>query len=355
MGIGQPDFATPEPIVEAAVKALRDGAHGYTPSAGTPSCRQAVSDYIARHRGVEVPADRVLITPGGKVAMSFAMMALFQPGAEIIIPDPGFPTYGIFADYLGYQVNRYSLDPELGFSFRADEIESLLTQDTRLLILNSPGNPTGGASDPEQLEQLIRVLERFPNCFVLSDEIYSRLQFGCDFAPSLIGRPELEERLIILDGWSKSYAMTGWRLGWSIWPQSLIEPASLLATHMHSCVNASGQAAGIAALSGDQSSVAAMRNSFESRRDLVVGLLNQIPGISCVQPHGAFYAFPDISALGISAAQAQHDLLEDHGVATIAGTSFGNNASGNLRLSFAASQADLIEGIHRISQWASNR
>lgn len=354
LGIGQPDFHPPQYVSDAANRALADGHHGYTAAPGTMACREAVSTYIAQHYGVDVAPSRILITPGGKVTMSFACLLLAEPGAEFLVPDPGFPTYAIMTQFSGAKLVTYGLDSSNGFSFTADEIAEKINDRTRLIILNSPGNPTGGINDPKEIERLLEILEAYPNTYVLSDEIYSRLSFDVSFQ-SLLKQQDLKGRLIVLDGWSKAYAMTGWRLGWSVWPQTMMEGLTNLAIHMHGCVNAAAQVAGAAALLGDQSQVDAMRAQYRQRRDFVVDRLNSIPGIECRRPGGAFYCFPDIGGLGLSGADAQTELLEDYGVATIAGTSFGLRSIHNIRLSFATSDENLALAVDRIAQWANNK
>ena len=354
LGIGQPDFHPPQHVSEAANQALADGHHGYTAAPGTIECRQAVSTYIAQHYGVDVAPSRVLITPGGKMTLSFACLLLGDPGAEFLVPDPGFPTYGVMSQFAGAKLVTYGLDSQNGFSFTADEIAEKMNEHTRLIILNSPGNPTGGINDPAEIAKLLVTLKRYPNAYVLSDEIYSRLSFDGAFE-SLLTQEGLKDRLIVLDGWSKTYAMTGWRLGWSVWPENLVEGVTNLAIHMHGCVNAVAQVAGAAALLGDQSQVEAMRAQYIQRRDLVFSRLNDIPGVECRKPGGAFYCFPDVSGLGVTGAQAQTELLEQYGVATIAGTSFGPRSVHNLRLSFATSDQNLTSAIDRIAQWAASK
>lgn len=348
LGIGQPDFKTPDHIVEAAVKALRDGHHGYTPANGIPELREAVAADIAKYRGVEVDPGNVMIVPGGKVTMFFAMMMFGEPGAEIIYPNPGFPIYESAIKFSGATPIPMPLHEKNGFSFNAEEVLGLITPNTRLLIINSPANPTGGVVPREEMDKLVAGLEAHPHVCVMSDEIYARMLYDGREHVSLLGYESLRDRLIVLDGWSKTYAMTGWRLGYGVWPKSLIEQATRLSINTHSCVNAAAQWAGVAALTGSQDSVDEMGKAFDERRHVIVDLLNSVPGFSCVEPGGAFYAFPNISATGISAREMQDKLLNEAGVATIAGTSFGSYGEGYLRFSYANSRENIELAIQRI-------
>ena len=348
LGIGQPDFKTPEHIVEAAVKALRDGEHGYTPANGIPKCREAVAAYIYESRGVNVDPGQVIIVPGGKVTMFFAILMFGGSEAEIIYPNPGFPIYESVIKFSGAKAVPMSLHETNSFSFSADEVLGLINSNTRLLIINSPANPTGGYVLREELDKLVSGLEKFPQVAVLSDEIYSRMLYGGRQHVSFIEYESLRDRLILLDGWSKTYAMTGWRIGYGIWPKKLVEPATRLSINCHSCVNAPSQYAGIAALEGPQNSVADMLKAFDERRRSIMSQLNEIPGFSCVEPVGAFYAFPNISQTGVSAKELQDRFLSEAGVATIAGGSFGDRGEGYLRFSYANSLGKITEAINRI-------
>lgn len=351
LGIGQPDFATPEHIVEAAVKALRDGHHGYTPAKGIGELRAAVAHDFQARNGATLNPDQILIVPGGKVTMAFAMLLLGEAGHEILYPDPGFPIYGSMAGFSGAKPIRYTLSADKGYGIDADQILGKVTQATRLIILNSPGNPTGGINAPEELRKLAEGLKKWPNVYVLSDEIYSRLYFdGIDHL-SPFTLPGMADRTIILDGWSKTYAMTGWRLGWSYWPQTLIDMAERLAINIHSCVNAAAQQAALAALQGPQDAVETMRRAFQERRDLVAQRFSQMDQITCPLPRGAFYAFPEIRIPGKTAEQIQDTLLMEQGLALIAGTSFGAQGTQNVRLSFANSLANIERALDKLSAW----
>lgn len=348
LGIGQPDFATPPHIVEAAAKALRDGHHGYTAANGIPALREAVAADILLRRGVTVDPDNVVIVPGGKVTMAFAIQMFGEPGAEIIYPDPGFPIYHSLIAFSGATGVPLPLREENGFAFSASDVLSRITPRTRLLILNSPANPTGGVVPKAELDKLAAGLEKHPQVAILSDEIYSRMVYGNQAYASMLAYPALFDRLIILDGWSKTYAMTGWRLGWGLWPKPLAELATRMAINVHSCVSASNQYAGIAALTGPQDAVDRMMAEFGVRRTAIVAALNRLPGFRCITPMGAFYAFPNIAGTGMTARQAQDRFLEEAGVATIAGTSFGAEGEGYLRFSYAASLPAIEEAMERL-------
>ncbi|MFI4987393.1 MAG: pyridoxal phosphate-dependent aminotransferase, partial [Alphaproteobacteria bacterium] len=328
LGIGQPDFKTPAHIVEAGCKALRDGHHGYTPAAGIPALREAVSADLARRHGVSVSPGSVLIVPGGKVTMFFAILMFGEPGAEILYPNPGFPIYESVINFTGAKAVPTPLYEKNDFSFAADEVLSRITPRTRLLILNSPANPTGGAVPKAELDKLVSGLLAHPQVAILSDEIYGQMLYDGRRHTSLLTYEAIRDRVILLDGWSKTYAMTGWRLGYSVWPEALFAHAERLAVNCHSCVNASAQYAGLAALTGPQDSVAMMVKAFDERRRVIVRALNQLPGFRCVEPGGAFYAFPNVSGTGYDARALQQKLLEEGGVATIAGTSFGRYGEG---------------------------
>ncbi len=348
LGIGQPDFKTPQHIVEAAVKALRDGHHGYTPANGIPELREAVSADIAKYRGAEVDPGNVMIVPGGKVTMFFAILMFGETGAEIIYPNPGFPIYESAINFTGAKAVPMPLHEKNGFSFNAEEVLSLITPKTRLLIINSPANPTGGVVPRQEIDKLVAGLEQHPHVCVMSDEIYARMLYDGREHVSLLDYESIRDRLIVLDGWSKTYAMTGWRLGYGVWPKSLIKAATRLSINSHSCVNASAQWAGIAALNGPQDSVDQMVKAFDERRKVIVERLNTIDGISCEMPGGAFYVFPNITGTGIGAREMQDKLLNEVGVATIAGTSFGSYGEGYLRFSYANSLENIERAIERI-------
>ena len=355
LGIGQPDFQTPGHIVEAAVKALRDGHHGYTPANGIPELRAAVAADIERRLGVEIDPDLVLAVPGGKVTMFFAVLTFGEPGAEILYPNPGFPIYESIIAFSGATPVPIPLLEENGFAFSAEDVLARITPATRLIILNSPANPTGGVTPRAEVDKLVEGLARHPQVAVLSDEIYGQMLYDGQAHASLLHYPEIRDRLILLDGWSKTYAMTGWRLGYAVWPRQLIEGATRLAINCHSCVNAPAQWAGIAALTGPQAPVTEMVAAFAARRRVVIEELNAIPGISCIAPGGAFYAFPNITGTGMAAKELEVKLLEEAGVATVAGTSFGRFGEGYLRLSYANSVDNIRAAMDRIRSWLAER
>jgi aspartate/methionine/tyrosine aminotransferase len=354
LGIGQPDFPTPEHIVEAGRKALADGHHGYTAANGIPPLRAAVAADIFRRHRIEVSPDLVLVVPGAKVTMFFAILMFGEPGVEILYPNPGFPIYESVIRFSGATPVPMPLYESAGFSFRADEVLAKITPRTRLMIINSPANPTGGVVPRHELDRLVAGLERHPQVAVLSDEIYGEILYDGAEHVSLLGYPSLRDRLILLDGWSKTYAMTGWRLGYAVWPEALIRHAERLAINCHSCVNAAAQFAGIAALEGPREPVARMVAAFAERRKMIVAALDGLPGFRCAQPGGAFYTFPNITGTGFDARTLQAELLEKAGVATIAGTSFGEFGEGYLRFSYANSREAIAEAIARIRHLLGN-
>ena len=349
LGIGQPDFNTPPHIVEAAVKALRDGHHGYTPANGIPALRQAVAADLIRRHGAEVNPDNIVIVPGGKPTMFFAVLMFGEPGAEIMYPNPGFPIYESAICFSGATPVPITLDEADGFSLCAESILGQITERTRLIIVNSPANPTGGVTPKREFDRLVAGLLDHPRVAILSDEIYSSMLYGGRSHVSLLQYPEIRDQLIMLDGWSKTYAMTGWRIGYAVWPDSCVELVTRLCINDHSCVNAATQYAGIAALEGPQDDVQAMVSEFDSRRQVIVRELNSLPGISCVDAAGAFYAFPNIKGTGMTSREAQDLFLSQAGVATVAGTSFGALGEGYLRFSYANSTENIVEAMRRIA------
>jgi aspartate/methionine/tyrosine aminotransferase len=355
LGIGQPDFPTPPHIVEAAVKALRDGHHGYTPATGILPLREAVAADLNGRYGVDVSPESVLILPGGKVTMFMAILMFGEPGAEILYPDPGFPIYRSMIEFTGATPIPVPIREKNGFAFSAEETLSLITPRTRLLILNSPANPTGGVTPKAEIDRLVAGLARHPDVAILSDEIYAAMTYDGEAHVSLLQYPEIRERLIHLDGASKTYAMTGWRLGWSVWPKPLYDAARKLCVNAHSCVNAATQWAGIAALQGSQDPVRAMVQEFDRRRAIVVEGLNKLPGVSCITPKGAFYAFPNIGKTGWKAKALASSLLEDAGVATIGGPDFGVHGEGYIRLSYANSAENILRALDRMGEFLQSR
>ena len=350
LGIGQPDFRTPDHIVEAGIKALRDGHHGYTPANGLPALREAVAVDLERRHGAVVNPGNVVVVPGGKPTMFFAVLMFGEPGAEIMYPNPGFPIYESVIRYSGATPVPIALSEENGFAFDADALLAQITPKTRLIIINSPANPTGGVTPKEEIDKFVNGLDDHPHVALLSDEIYSQMLYGGRQHVSLLQYPEIRDRLILLDGWSKTYAMTGWRLGYAVWPDALVADAIRLCINDHSCVNASAQFAGLAALTGPQDAVRDMVEAFDARRKIIVEDLNTLPGFRCADAAGAFYAFPNIEATGLSSKDAQDRFLNEAGVATISGTSFGKWGEGYLRFSYASSTENIREAIRRIRE-----
>ena len=348
LGIGQPDFQTPEHIVEAGVKALKDGHHGYTQSTGIPKLREAVSEDIKRRHDVNVSPEQILIVPGGKVIIFFSAMLMGEKGKEILYPNPGFPIYESAINYSGAKAIPYKLSEDQGFSFSADEILKKINERTSLIIINSPANPTGGVVPRKELEKLADGLQKFPNVVLMSDEIYDQFCFGDESFTTMLSFPEIRERLIILNGWSKTYAMTGWRLGYGIFPAKLYEIAEKLAVNIHSCVNASAQFAALEALKGPQDCVQEMNNTFKKRAEIMFAKLNDLKGFKCQKPSGAFYCFPNINGTNKNATEIQNILLDELGVATVAGTSFGQFGEGYIRLSCANSLEAIEEAVSRM-------
>jgi aspartate aminotransferase len=340
--IGEPDFDTPDHIVEAGCRALRDGHTHYTPTAGIPGLREAIAGDVARSRGIDVDPEQVVVTPGGKPIMFFSILALVDEGDEVLLPNPAFPIYESMVNFVGGRPVFVPLRQENGFRFDLDEFRAGLSGRTRLVIFNSPANPTGGVLTAEDIAGLADILRERPDVYVLSDEIYSRLIYTGDFA-SIAAEEGLgpDGRTIILDGFSKTYAMTGWRLGYGVMPEPLAEEVAKLQVNSNSCTSASTQYAGLAALRGSQDPVEGMLDEFRARRDLVVDGLNELPGVECITPQGAFYAFPRITETGRKADDLADLLLEDAGVACLSGTAFGRYGEGHLRLSYANSRENI--------------
>jgi len=355
LGIGQPDFRTPDFIVEAAVKALRDGHHGYTPANGIPPLREAVAADLAKRFKVEVSPDSVMIMPGGKPTMFMSILMFGEPGVDIMYPDPGFPIYRSMIEFTGAKPIPVPIREENGFAFSAEETLKLITSRTRLLIVNSPANPTGGVTPKAEVDKLVTGLEKWPDVAIMSDEIYDHMVYDGETHVCLLSYPSIRDRLILLNGWSKTYAMTGWRLGYAVWPGKLYDYARKLAVNLHSCVNASAQYAGLAALKGSQDEVTKMVAEFDKRRKVVVDGLNKLPGVSCATPKGAFYAFPNIKHTGWKAKALASALLEDAGVAIIGGPDFGILGEGYIRVSYANSTENILKALDRMREFLANR
>jgi aspartate/methionine/tyrosine aminotransferase len=355
LGIGQPDFPTPDHIVEAAVKALRDGHHGYTPANGILPLREAVAGDLHKRYGVIVSPEEVMIMPGGKPTMFMSILMFGEPGVEIMYPDPGFPIYRSMIEYTGATPVPIPIREENAFAFSAEETLGLITDKTRLIIINSPANPTGGVTPKVEVEKFVAGMAKWPQVAIMSDEIYDQLIYDGEQHVTLLNYPSIRDRLILLNGWSKTYAMTGWRLGYAIWPGKLYDYARKLAVNLHSCVNAPTQYAGIAALTGPQDAVADMRAAFDKRRKLVVEGLNQLPGVSCIIPKGAFYAFPNVKQTGWKAKPLANALLDETGVALIGGPDFGILGEGYLRLSYANSAENILKALGRMGEFLKTR
>lgn len=333
--IGEPDFDTPEHVIAAAQQALDKGFTHYVPAPGIPELRTAVTEFLERTGRMTTSPDRVLITPGAKPIMFFTIMALCEEGDEVLYPDPGFPMYASIAAFAGAKPVPVPLREENGFVIDPDELRSLVTDRTKLLILNSPHNPCGSASTPEQLRAIAEIAIEH-DLVVLSDEVYWALRYDGDHH-SVLDLDGMAERTVLLDGWSKTFAMTGWRLGFGVFPQPLVEPVTRLLINSVSCTSAFSQYAAIAALEGPWDGVDRMLAAFRERREVIVSGLNAVPGVSCVEPGGAFYAFPNISELGLAAATLADRLLDEAGVACLPGTSFGGYGENHLRFSYANS------------------
>jgi aspartate/methionine/tyrosine aminotransferase len=344
--IGEPDFDTPANIREAAKRALDRGATHYTPTVGIPELRAAIATDATARKGFAVTPEHVVVVPGGKPVMFFAILALINEGDEVIYPDPGFPIYESMANYVGGRAVPCPIRQENGFRLDPDELASLVTPRTKLVILNSPANPTGGVSTRDDLERIARVAVDH-DLTVLADEIYGRTLYEGEHV-SIASLPGMVERTIVLDGFSKTYAMTGWRLGYAIVPDALVTPFSRLIVNSVSCTNAATQWAGVEALTGPQDAVDAMVAEFKVRRDLIVDGLNAIPGVTCLRPAGAFYVFPDITATGLTGAELADRLLNEGGVSALAGTAFGRVGRNHLRFSYATSRENIAEAMRRM-------
>ena len=349
MEIGEPDFDTPANIIEAAKQALDSGYTHYTPAAGLPQVRQTIADYLSETRSIPVEPDHVVVVPGAKPIIFFPIVALVEAGDEVVYPNPGFPIYESMINFVGGKAVPMVLKEEKGFSFDPDEFVSLVNENTKLIIINSPGNPTSGVMSQADLEVVAEAAIKH-DCWVLSDEIYSRIIYEGEHR-SIASLPGMQERTIVLDGFSKTYAMTGWRLGYGAMPTDLAAWVTKLMVNSNSCSAAFTQMAGAAALTGDQSGVTTMVAEFKRRRDAIVDGLNALPGITCLRPKGAFYVFPNVSALGRPEDEIADALLNEAGVATLAGTSFGAYGKGYLRLSYANSLENIEKALSMIKEW----
>ena len=350
--IGEPDFDTPASIRAAAVRALEEGFTHYGPSAGLPEVREAIAAFISRDRKLSVAADQIVVTPGGKPVLTFAVLACVNPGDEVIVPNPGFPIYESAVRFAGGTAVPLVLKEERGFRFGAADVKALITPKTKMLILNSPHNPTGSVLSPGDIDE-IAALVRDRDIWVLSDEIYSKILYD-GVHESIATRPGMQERTVILDGFSKTYAMTGWRLGYGVMNPTLVKHVARLATNVYSCATSFVQRVAPTALGGPQDDVKAMVAEFRRRRDAIVAGLNEIPGVTCTKPSGAFYVFPNVKGLGMKSSEVEHALLEEAGVAALSGTAFGSYGEGYLRFSYANSIENIREGLKRFGAFVES-
>jgi aspartate/methionine/tyrosine aminotransferase len=346
--IGEPDFDTPPHVVEAAARALRDGMTHYCPAPGLPVLREACADYLSRTRSLSIDPARVLVAPGAKPFLFYGVLAICDPGDEVIYPNPGFPIYESVIRWAGATPVPLHLSEERGFAYTAEDIASRLTPRTKLVILNSPANPTGGIVPREVNAEVARLLADH-DCYILSDEVYSEMAYDAAH-DSIAAHEGLLDRTILLDCFSKTFAMTGWRLGYASMPAELVEPVSRLFINCHSCTPPATQIAGVAALTGPWDDVERMLAEFRVRRELVVDGLNALPGVSCIRPAGAFYAFPNIAATGMGSRQLQDELLEQAGVAMLAGTAFGEFGEGYMRVSYANSRENIAAALQKMGE-----
>ena len=350
LGLGPPDFKSPKHVVVAAKKALDDGHHGYVLSTGILECRQAVTRKIKKLYNKDIDPERVMIMPGGKPTMFFAISMFGEPGSEIIFPTPGFPIYESMINYSGAKAVPYDILKEKDLKFDPEKILSLITDKTRLLVIINPNNPTGSFVEKPAIDYLAEGLKKHPHVSILSDEIYSRQIYDNKKMPTFFNYPHLQDRLIVSDGWSTAYSMTGWRLGWSVWPENLIPHVNRLAVNSFSYVNAAAQYAGIAALDGSDEFINNMMKEFNVRRKLVTDGLNSIPGIECALPGGAFYVFPKVIGTGMNGSEFTKKCMYEAGVAVVPGTAFGSTAKDYIRISFAASQDNISKALEKIKK-----
>ena len=351
LSLGQSDFKSPQHVVDKAIKALRDGHHGYTLPNGIIECREAVCRKIKNLYKVNIEPERIVIMPGGKPTMHYAISFFGEPGAEIIYPDPGFPIYESMINFTGATAVPYDMMENQDFSINPDKILSLINKKTRLLILNNPHNPTGSFTEKKVIDKLANGLKKFHDLVILSDEVYDRLIFDKKEIPTMLNYPDLYDRLIVLNGWSKTYAMTGWRLGWGVWPEKLIEHVFKFCVNNHSCVNAAAQHGAIAALDGPEDHLNNMMKEFNIRRKLIVDGLRSLKNIECSLPGGTFFVFPNVKGTGMNGEEFTEKCLKEAGVAMIPGTAFGKFAKNNVRFNFATSRENIskaIEKIHKI-------
>ncbi len=350
LSLGQSDFKSPKHAVDAAIKALKDGHHGYTLPNGIIECRESVSRKIKSLYKANIDPERIIIMPGGKPTMHYAISFFGEAGSEIIYPDPGFPIYESMINFTGAKAIPVDMTENQDFSINPDKILSLINEKTRLLILNNPHNPTGGFTQKNIIDRLAKGLKNFPHVAILCDEIYDRLIFDNKEIPTFFNYPDLYDRLIVLNGWSKTYAMTGWRLGWGVWPESLIEHVFKFCVNNHSCVNTAAQYGAIAALDGPEDHLKEMMNEFNIRRKIIVDGLKSLKGVTCSMPGGSFFVFPNIKGTGMNGEKFTDKCLKEAGVAMIPGTAFGKFATDNVRLNFATSRENISKAIEKIDK-----
>ena len=350
LSLGQSDFKSPQHAVDATIKALKDGHHGYTLPNGIIECREAVSRKIKNLYKANVEPERIVIMPGGKPTMHYAISFFGEPGAEIVYPDPGFPIYESMINFTGAKGVSYNMIENKDFSINPDKILSLINEKTSLLILNNPHNPTGGFTEKKIIDELAKGLKNFPNLVILSDEVYDRLIFDKKEIPTFLNYPDLYDRLIILNGWSKTYAMTGWRLGWGVWPVNLIEHVFKFCVNNHSCVNTAAQYGAIAALDGPEDHLVEMMEEFTARRKLIVDGIKSLKGVNCNTPGGSFFVFPNVKETNMTGEEFAEKCLKEAGVATIPGTAFGKFATHNVRFNFATSRENISKAIEKIDK-----
>ena len=350
LSLGQSDFKSPKHVVDATIKALKDGHHGYTLPNGIMECRKAVSRKIKILYNADIDPERIIIMPGGKPTMHYAISFFGEPGAEIIYPDPGFPIYKSMINYTGAKAVPFNMLEKQDFSIDPDKILTLINEKTRLLILNNPHNPTGGFTEKTIIDKLAKGLAKFPHVTILADEVYSRLIFDKKEIPTLLNYPDLYDRLIVLDGWSKTYAMTGWRLGWGVWPENLIEYVFKFCVNNHSCVNTAAQYGAISALEGPENHLNDMMKEFTTRRKLIVDGLRSLKGVKCGLPGGTFFVFPNVKGTGMNGEQFTRKCLQEAGVAMIPGTAFGKFATDHVRFNFATSRENISKAIEKIDK-----
>ena len=350
LSLGQSDFKSPKHAVDATIKALNDGHHGYTVPNGIIECRESVSRKIKNLYKADVDPERIFIMPGGKPTMHFAISFFGEPGAEILYPDPGFPIYESMINFTGAKPVPYNMTENKDFLINPDKILSLINEKTRLIILNNPHNPTGSFTEKNIIDKLAKGLEKFPQTAILSDEVYDRLIFDNKQIPTFLNYSNLYDRLIVLNGWSKTYAMTGWRLGWGVWPENLIQHVFKFSVNSHSCVNTAAQYGAIAALDGSEEHLKNMLAEFSTRRKLIVDGLRSLKGIQCSLPGGSFFVFPNVKETGMNGEKFTEKCLREAGVAMIPGTAFGKFAKDNVRFNFATSRENISKAIEKIDK-----